>query len=224
MIGLSAILDGKTPFTWVVRGIILVLLPVLVWYGTWDFLRFKIHEPVALRIAHPRAPLTVLVGNESINPRTQENPFLVDDNGQYSDMMQMKYLDGNPAYPNNIPYLQSLREGGAIYFQECHYCHGANGNGRGIFSFSLRPTATNFQDPGTIHNLSVGYNFWRVAKGGAALPQESFPWESTMPPMEHILSVEQIWKVILFECWFTGFYARTWDDYYPYCSTPKNDN
>jgi hypothetical protein len=53
--------------------------------------------------------------------------------------------------------------------------------------------------------------FWRVSKGGIGLPREAFPWASVMPPWEQHLTTDEIWKVILFEYWHTGYYPRTWD-------------
>jgi hypothetical protein len=50
-----------------------------------------------------------------------------------------------------------------------------------------------------------------VSKGGIGLPNEGFPWASVMPPWEQHLTVDEIWKVILFEYWHTGYYPRTWD-------------
>ncbi len=38
-----------------------------------------------------------------------------------------------------------------------------------------------------------------------------FPWASVMPPWEQHLTVDEIWKVVLFEYWHTGYYPRTWD-------------
>jgi hypothetical protein len=59
--------------------------------------------------------------------------------------------------------------------------------------------------------LQETFIFWRVSKGGIGLPNEGFPWASVMPPWEQHLTVDEIWKVVLFEYWHTGYYPRTWD-------------
>ena len=91
------------------------------------------------------------------------------------------------------------------------FCHGDNLNGRGLHAFAFNPIPANFTDPGTIAQLQETFIFWRVAKGGIGLPNEGFPWASVMPPWEQHLTVDEIWKVILFEYWHTGYYPRTWD-------------
>ena len=82
---------------------------------------------------------------------------------------------------------------------------------RGLHAFAFNPIPANFTDPGTIAQLQETFIFWRVAKGGIGLPNEGFPWASVMPPWEQHLTVDEIWKVILFEYWHTGYYPRTWD-------------
>ncbi|MCX5729515.1 MAG: cytochrome c [Nitrospirae bacterium] len=104
-----------------------------------------------------------------------------------------------------------MREGGEIFYQNCHFCHGDNLNGRGLHAFAFNPIPANFTDPGTIAQLQETFIFWRVSKGGIGLPNEAGPWASVMPPWEQHLTVDEIWKVVLFEYWHTGYYPRTWD-------------
>ena len=119
--------------------------------------------------------------------------------------------NANPWDDKNQGYLKYVREGGEIFFQNCHFCHGDNLNGRGLHAFAFNPIPANFTDPGTIAQLQETFIFWRVSKGGIGLPNEGFPWASVMPPWEQHLTVDEIWKVILFEYWHTGYYPRTWD-------------
>ena len=81
-----------------------------------------------------------------------------------------------------------------------------------MFSHVFNPTPANFIDPGTIAMLQESFLFWRVAKGGPGLPNESTPWSSAMPPWEEHLTTDEIWKVILFEYWYTGWHPRTFDE------------
>ena len=86
-----------------------------------------------------------------------------------------------------------------------------NLNGRGLHAFAFNPIPANFTDAGTIAQLQETFLFWRVSKGGIGLPREAFPWASTMPPWEQHLTTDEIWKVIMFEYWHTGYFPRTWD-------------
>jgi hypothetical protein len=107
--------------------------------------------------------------------------------------------------------MKNVRDGGAIFFQNCHFCHGDNLNGRGMFAFAFVPIPANFSDPGTIAQLQETFVFWRISKGGPGLPREGAPWASAMPPWEEHLTTDEIWKVNMFEYWHTEFFPRTWD-------------
>ena len=52
--------------------------------------------------------------------------------------------------------------------------------------------------------LQESYLFWRIAKGGPGLPEESTPWASAMPAWEPMLQEDEIWDVISFLYAFTG--------------------
>jgi len=80
--------------------------------------------------------------------------------------------------------------------------------GDGIFAHGLDPIPANFQDATTIAMLQEGYLFWRIAKGGPGLPDESTPWLSAMPAWELFLTEDEIWDVILFLYDYTGHRPR----------------
>jgi hypothetical protein len=154
--------------------------------------------------------------------QTSQNPYRVNPEGKYDQeytnaniveqgMGRLMKPNANPWDEKSTGYLKYVREGGEIFFQNCHFCHGDNLNGRGLHAFAFNPIPANFTDPGTIAQLQETFIFWRVAKGGIGLPNEGFPWASVMPPWEQHLTVDEIWKVILFEYWHTGYYPRTWD-------------
>jgi hypothetical protein len=130
------------------------------------------------------------------------NPFRTDEQDNYKD--SFPFLD-------QTEYMKNVTEGGTVFFQNCHYCHGDQLNGLGMFSHAFNPTPANFIDPGTIAMLQESFLFWRVSKGGPGLPNESTPWSSAMPPWEEHLTTDEIWKVILFEYWYTGWHPRTFD-------------
>jgi len=195
-----------------VRNVTFVVLPLLIGYGTFSFIVPAFDEPIELRTVHPAPPAAVTVRGQNFTLQTARNPFRVDDQGNYLEVgKEEKYFGKNPFAPDAPKYLQYVREGGGIFFQNCHFCHGDNLNGRGMFAFAFNPIPANFSDPGTIAQLQDTFVFWRISKGGPGLPREGFPWASAMPPWEEHLTTDEIWKVNMFEYWHTGFFPRTWD-------------
>jgi len=203
--------DATSGGTWILKIAIVIILPFLVGWLSFNSMKPNVDEPIELRTVHPAPPASTKVHGKTLVLQTASSPFRVDDTGKYSDHIQNTHQEGNPWDEKAPPYLQYVREGGQIFFQNCHFCHGDNLNGRGMFAFAFNPIPANFTDPGTIAQLQETFVFWRVAKGGIGLPREGFPWASVMPPWEQHLTTDEIWKVILFEYWHTGYYPRTWD-------------
>jgi hypothetical protein len=182
--------------------VLLTVLPLLVGWATYQSIYPSFQEPVELRTVHPAPPATTKVHGKTYPLESTNNPFRVDEQDNYKD--SFPFLDAD-----KHEYMKYVTEGGTIYFQNCHYCHGDQLNGLGMFSHVFNPTPANFIDPGTIAMLQEAFLFWRVSKGGPGLPNESTPWSSAMPPWEEHLKTEEIWKVILFEYWYTGWHPRT---------------
>jgi hypothetical protein len=216
------VLDAATPGLKTLRTLYLVALPLLI--GGFSYMSFlpSFEEPIELRTVHPAPPASTKVHGKTYVLQTSQNPYRVNPEGkydqEYSNGLIVEQAMGRLLKPNANPwdekaegYLKYVREGGEIFFQNCHFCHGDNLNGRGLHAFAFNPIPANFTDPGTIAQLQETFIFWRVAKGGIGLPREGFPWASVMPPWEQHLTTDEIWKVILFEYWHTGYYPRTWD-------------
>lgn len=216
------VLDGRTGFHKALRTMFLIVIPVLI--GGFSFLSMKpsSEEPIELRTVHPAPPASTKVHGKTYVLQTSQNPYRVNPEGKYDQeysngliveqsMGRLMKPNANPWDENAQGYLKYVREGGEIFFQNCHFCHGDNLNGRGLHAFAFNPIPANFTDPGTIAQLQETFIFWRVSKGGIGLPNEGFPWASVMPPWEQHLTTDEIWKVILFEYWHTGYYPRTWD-------------
>ena len=182
--------------------IVMVALPILVGFATYNTIYPSYQEPVELRTVHPAPPATTKVHGKTYPLESTNNPFRIDEQDNYKD--SFPFLDADKQ-----EYMKYVTEGGTIFFQNCHYCHGDQLNGLGMFSHVFNPTPANFIDPGTIAMLQEAFLFWRVSKGGPGLPNESTPWSSAMPPWEEHLKTEEIWKVILFEYWYTGWHPRT---------------
>ena len=222
------VLDGITPLHQSLRAFFLITIPICAWGFAYEgFLppasRNDVEDPVELRTPMPAPPASFAIHGKTIVIQTVQSPFRVNRQGIYDPhymTQQAVNSDGytyeigkqeNPWTSTDDPYLNAVREGGYTYFQECVFCHGGNLNGRGIVSGAFYPYATNFADPGTIAQVQEAYAFWRTASGGISLPREGFPWSSTMPRMEEHLSTDDIWKVVLFTYWHTGWVPRTWD-------------
>jgi len=216
------VLDAQSGFNKVLRYVYLVLLPIII--GGFSYMSMKptSEEPIELRTVHPAPPASTKVHGKSYVLQTAQNPYRVNTEGKYDQeftngliveqsMGRLMKPNANPWDPKAEGYLKYVREGGEIFFQNCHFCHGDNLNGRGLHAFAFNPIPANFTDPGTIAQLQETFIFWRVSKGGIGLPNEGFPWASVMPPWEQHLTTDEIWKVILFEYWHTGYYPRTWD-------------
>ena len=184
------------------RIITFTALPILVGMATYNSIYPSYLEPVELRTVHPAPPATTKVHGKTYPLESTNNPFRIDEQDNYKD--SFPFLDADKQ-----EYMKYVTEGGTIFFQNCHYCHGDQLNGLGMFSHVFNPTPANFIDPGTIAMLQEAFLFWRVSKGGPGLPNESTPWSSAMPPWEEHLKTEEIWKVILFEYWYTGWHPRT---------------
>lgn len=196
------------------RYITFTALPLLLALGTYNKMLPKFEEPIELRTVHPAPPASINLHNKIVELQTAESPFRVDEKGGYLKVgMESVYHGKNPFAPDAPKFLQGVRDGGTVFFGTagCFFCHGDNLDGKGPFAFAFNPIPANFTDPGTIAQLQETFVFWRVSKGGPGLSREGFPWASAMPPWEKHLTTDEIWRVVLFEYWHTGFFPRTWD-------------
>jgi hypothetical protein len=221
------VMDAATPRLKLIRTFFLIAIPVALWgFSYQSFIPqgagSDVDEPIELRTVHPAPPASTKVHGKTFVLQTSQNPYRVNPEGKYDQEYSNKLIveqamgrlmqpNANPWDPKAEGYLKNVREGGEIFFQNCHFCHGDNLNGRGLHAFAFNPIPANFTDPGTIAQLQETFIFWRVSKGGIGLPREGFPWASVMPPWEQHLTTDEIWKVVLFEYWHTGYYPRTWD-------------
>lgn len=220
-----AMLDADTTPMLIARSVLVILLPCIVGTLVFNYMSLPIEEPIELRTVGPAPPSKFYLHGKQFVLQTAENPYRLSRQGVYDPhYLAQQHNDERTGWhwdtgiqedvwqSNGDAYLEAAKEGGFIYFRECHFCHGANLNGRGIFTHAFsKPFPTNFTDRGTIAQHQESYTFWRVATGGMNLPPEGFPWISTMPSMEEHLSTDEIWKVVLFTYWHTGWVPRHWD-------------
>ncbi len=174
----------------VVRTALLVAVPALVGLITFGRVSASVAAPPNLRSIHPAPPTEITFQNRRITLTGLENPLR---------------REGVMA--------EHLALGRRVYAQNCIPCHGDYLDGRGHYAHGFNPIPLNFQDNGTIAQLTESFVFWRVAKGGPGLPREGAPWNSAMPAWEDFLTEHEIWAVVLYLYEQTGWKPRTWEQH-----------
>lgn len=176
------------------RFVLFIMLPLFVCSLTYFKVLPDFEAPPELRTVHPAPPSSFKAFGKRFNPATMENP-----------------LRENEKKDPEL-FRELVMEGGVIYSENCHFCHGDKLDGQGPYAAALNPFPTNFRDVGTIAQLQESYLFWRISTGGPGLPDEAASWNSSMPAWENFLSEEEIWKVILFLYDYTGNEPRLWSN------------
>ena len=184
-----------------VRWLILIVVPALAGYSTFNMVKPSYDAPVELRQVHPAPPSTVKAFDKTFDLATLENPIRT----EVLDALQQDPEQGWELYRD------SVAAGKEVYFQNCFFCHGDLLDGQGPFAKGLNPLPANFQDVGTIAQLQESFLFWRIATGGPGLPKEGTPWNSAMPVWQEMLSEEDIWNTIMFLYDYVGQVPRIWD-------------
>jgi mono/diheme cytochrome c family protein len=159
------------------RVVVFIVLPLVIgWYfSTWAL--GSAEPPGGLRVVHPTPPASVDFKGKRLN---------------------LKEVTVNPLRTDEAHLAENIEQGRIVYYKNCFFCHGDALNGNGHFAKGFNPQPANFQDPGTIAQLSESFLFWRIAKGGPGLPDASAPWDSAMPVWENFLNENEIWQVILY--------------------------
>lgn len=168
-----------------VRIALLVLVPLLAGFATYQQTRPRVEAPLQLRSIHPAPPGEITFRGKRMALTGLANPLRASGS-----------LD------------QHIAEGRRVYYQNCLACHGDRLDGAGHFGHGFSPTPLSFADQGTIAQLSESFVFWRIAKGGPGLPREGAPWNSAMPVWEDFLTENEIWAVIIFLYAQSGWQPR----------------
>ena len=171
-----------------VRAALLIVIPALVGFVTFERVRPSLQAPPSLRSIHPAPPGQITFRGRTLALTGLENPLR---------------HTGSPE--------EHYEAGKRVYYQNCLPCHGDLLNGQGHFGHGFSPTPLSFSDPGTIAQLTESYVFWRVAKGGPGLPREGTPWNSAMPVWEDYLSQDEVWAVVMFLYEQAGWQPRRWE-------------
>jgi len=171
------------------RGGVLGAVTLLIGWIALAQARSSVSAPPNLRSIHPAPPTEISFRGKTITLTGLDNPL-------------REHADSLAA---------NTEEGKRIYYENCLPCHGDHLDGLGHYASGFNPIPANFQDNGTIAQLTESFVFWRVAKGGPGLPREGTPWNSAMPKWEDFLTERQIWQVILFLYDQTGWKPRRWE-------------
>src|SRR5262249_3369378 len=169
---------------WLRMGL-LVAIPLLLGFASFQQARPKVEAPIQLRSIHPAPPGQISFRGKTMTLSGLDNP-----------LRKTGSMD------------EHLREGRRVYYQNCVACHGDRLDGQGHYAHGFSPSPANFADYGTIAQLTESYVFWRIAKGGPGLPREGTPWNSAMPVWENYLTEDEIWSVIIFLYHQTGWQPR----------------
>jgi hypothetical protein len=174
---------------WQRRGL-LTVIPLLLGWWVYDATRPSYAPPVEIFQRHPT------VGEEILN--RIEVPAWAAEPGQWSP--------------------QAIAEGKTIYQGNCAICHGEDLDGKGPaaegFRYPIRPA--NFQDSGTIAQLTLPYVYWRLTSGGiqnqfnSAMPSWVAPVDNADASTLHTrdLTEDEAWKVIIYLYHATGHEPR----------------
>ncbi len=172
------------------RAAVLIAIPLLGAYSTFDALAPSSEPPTESRLQHPTIPGAYeALESEARHPSEETLNAFMEANGLSGPMTETKAA----------LVKANLEEGRVLYMINCRPCHGTKADGSGPMARGFRLKPANFTDPGTIATLVEPYLLWRVRTGGIGLPGVGAPWDSAMPRWGNDLSDEQIWKIILAE-------------------------
>jgi mono/diheme cytochrome c family protein len=172
----------------VARTVVLAAVTLMVGCFTYGQVKASVAAPPSFRSIHPANPAQITFRGKTMTLAGLENPLR-----KQGDMAT------------------DLAVGRRVYYENCVPCHGDRLDGQGHFAGGFNPLPANFQDNGTIAQLTESFVFWRIAKGGPGLPREGTPWNSAMPAWEDFLTEDEIWSVVLFLYEQTGAHPRTWE-------------
>jgi hypothetical protein len=161
-------------------GATVVALPALAAANVYVQMNVPLEPPFFPRTIHPAFPSSITVHDKKIDLDAGDNPF--------------RHLETS----NPDEFRKHVENGRQVYYRNCVFCHGDDMSGNGMFAHALDPIPTNFADKQTLPILRETFLFWRIAKGGAGLPEEGGPWDTAMPVWENFLKEEEIWDAILF--------------------------
>ena len=161
-------MDGISGFHKNMRTVALIVIPLALGGFAYSSFLPSFEEPIELRTVHPAPPATTKVHGKTFVLQVVKNPYRMNNEGKYDQaytdariveqsmgrlMKDVNDPNYNPWDPNAEGYTKYVREGGEIFFQNCHFCHGDNLNGRGLWAYAFNPIPANFHGRG--HDCAV---------------------------------------------------------------------
>ncbi len=175
--------------------LVMILIPAAVAANVYLNMTKPLRASTFGRTIHPNPPNAISFRGKQIETGRGDNPF-------------RKLETADPP-----KFREHVENGKRVYYQNCVFCHGDHLMGDGIFAHGLNPVPATFNSDTTIAMIHEPYLFWRIAKGGPGLPDESGPWESSMPAWEPFLTEDEIWEVILFLYEYIGRRPRAAEEH-----------
>jgi cytochrome c553 len=175
-------------FLSIIRIVVLVLLPLIVGFKTYDSVVPKLVSLGGIRIMHPTMPSAfeylVSPAREPTEEATKKYQVVKAFQGSMEDakaaLAEQNKMDGRVAFVKN-----------------CVPCHGMQANGKGPHAWGWRLKPADLTDPAILPTTVEPYAFWRVSKGGPGLPSAATPWDSSMPIWDLNLPEHVRWQVLL---------------------------
>ena len=184
----SFLAGGQGAFMSIIRIVVLVLIPLVVGFKTYDSVVPKLQSLGGIRIMHPTMPgkfeELVSPAREPVDEVTKA--YIVEKNFQGS------FEEAKAALAE-----ENMMDGRVSFATNCRPCHGMQANGKGPHAWGWRLKPADFTDAGILPTIVESYAFWRVSKGSPNLPSASTPWDSSMPAWDLNLPEHEMWQVLL---------------------------
>ena len=173
------------------RMVVFTLLPVMVAAIVFSNTSVSSDPPAELRTVHPAPPPTIQFRGRDVDLAGLENPLRHDE----------RELRPAPGGRTGLPTIKN-----------CHFCHGDDLDGNGMFAHAFSPPPADFRDPWDhrhapriIRVLACEQGWTGIARGLGAVERRR------CPPGRRCLTEEEIWQVILFMYDATDQVPRTWE-------------
>lgn len=210
---------GQGSFMSAIRIAVLVLLPLVVGFKTYDSVVPKLVSLGGIRIMHPTMPSVfegmVSPAREPAEEAVKEYVASVPDSDRIMDSVTgTKYLSADEvksaSFEKAMERLaeKNMMDGRVAFAKNCRPCHGMQANGKGPQAWGWKLQPADFTDPGILPTIVEPYAFWRVSKGGPGLPSASTPWDSAMPIWDLNIPEHVRWQVLLGEYDLAGVGPR----------------
>jgi len=113
-----------------------MIIPGIIGYITYGFIKPSMDAPVELRQTHPAPPGSLRAFGKKYNLSTLENPLR-------THVLKTMAEDKDKGWHIYNDIIESERE---VYYKNCFYCHGDLLNGKGPYARGFNPLLANFQD------------------------------------------------------------------------------